>query len=235
LIDQFFPQVGESVVNVLRGLGVEIDFPQGQTCCGQPVFNSGFRRQARASAKRLINLFETSEYIVVPSGSCASMIKSFYPELFRDSPVMKERAEQMADRTYEFSQFLVEVMGVTDIGASYSGAVTYHASCHLLRELGVIEEPVTLLKGVKGVRYVPMDGLNECCGFGGAFSVKYPDISHAILKDKIRHIEATGADVVLSCDSGCLMQITGAMKRNKIKVRSMHLAELLDSKASHGR
>ena len=227
LVDQFFPEVGESVVTVLRRLGVEVDFPPGQTCCGQPAFNSGFRSQAKANAECLLDLFQDSEYVVTPSGSCASMLKVFYPELFHDAPALQERADDLSRRTYELSQFLVHVLGLTDVGAAYDGTVTYHASCHLLRELEVTKEPLLLIEEVKGARFVPLDGTNECCGFGGAFSVKYPEISAAILEDKLRNIEATGADGLVACDSGCLMHIAGAMSRRGMKTQPLHLAQLL--------
>ena len=227
LVDQFYPEVGESVVKVLRRLGVEVDFPKGQTCCGQPAFNSGFVSQAMPLAHRFLDLFQDSEYVVIPSGSCGSMLKVFIPELFADDPALAERAHALADRTYEFSQFLVNVLGITDVGARYESKVTYHASCHLLHELGATSESQTLIRAVRGVQFVEMEGTNECCGFGGTFSVKYPQISGAILEDKLRRIEATNADTLVACDSGCLMHIAGAMSRRGMKVRPMHLAQLL--------
>ncbi len=227
LVDQFFPEVGESVVKVLRRLGVEVDFPSGQTCCGQPGYNSGFASEARLLARNLLDVFDESEYVVVPSGSCAAMLKVSIPEMFRDDPALSEQANSLAKRTYEFSQFLVGVLGVTSVGAHYRGRVTYHASCHLLRELGVTTEPQRLIRAVRGVRLVPLKGEEECCGFGGTFSVKYPEISGAILDTKLRNIQATGADTVVACDAGCLMHISGAMTRRGIKVRTMHLAQLL--------
>ncbi len=233
LVDQFYPQVGESVVKVLRRLGVEVDFPAGQTCCGQPAFNAGFASQARPLALRFLDLFANSEYVVVPSGSCASMLKVFLPELFHDSPDLAERARALAERIHEFSQFLVNVLGVTDVGARYYGKVTYHASCHLLRELGAASESQKLIQAVHGVKYVELEGATDCCGFGGVFSVKYPEISGAILESKLRNIEATGADVVVA-DFGCLMHIGGAMSRRGMKAQPMHLAQLLaqgDSRA----
>ena len=227
LVDQFYPEVGESVVKVLRRLGVEVDFPRGQTCCGQPAFNAGFPREARALAERVLDLFQESEYVVVPSGSCGSMLKVFYSDLFHGDAVLEERASALAERTYEFSQFLVHVLGVTDVGAEYEGTVTYHASCHLLRELHAENEPRLLIQGVKGVRFVEMESADACCGFGGTFSVKYAHISAAILEDKLQSIEAAGANVLVACDSGCLMHIAGAMSRRGMKVRPMHLAQLL--------
>jgi L-lactate dehydrogenase complex protein LldE len=232
LVDQFYPEVGVSVVNVLRRLGVLVDFPAGQTCCGQPAFNSGYVKEARPLARRFLDLFGDSEYVVIPSGSCGAMLKVFTPGLFSDEPDLEERANGLAARTYEFSQFLVNVLNVTDVGARYDGKVTYHASCHLLRELGAATESQVLIRAVRGVEVVEMEGATECCGFGGTFAVKYPEISGAILENKLRNIAATGADAVVACDSGCLMHIAGAMSRRGMKARPMHLAQLLDHGAS---
>ncbi len=233
LVDQFYPEVGESVVKVLRRLGVDVDFPSGQTCCGQPAFNSGFVSQAKPLALRFLGLFAGSDYVVIPSGSCASMLKVFVPEMLKGDVELAERARTLADRIYEFSQFLVNVLGVTDVGARFYGKVTYHASCHLLREMGAATESQKLIQAVHGVKYVEMEGAADCCGFGGTFSVKYPKISGAILESKLQSIEATGADVVVA-DFGCLMHIGGAMSRRGMKAQPMHLAQLLaqgDSRA----
>ncbi len=227
LVDQFYPEVGESVVKVLRRLGVDLDFPSGQTCCGQPAFNSGFLSQAKSLARRLLDLFAHSDYVVVPSGSSATMLKVFMPELLKGEAGLADQARALADRTYEFSQFLVNVLGVTDVGARFYGKVTYHTSCHLLRELGAAMESQKLIQAVHGVKYVELEGSADCCGFGGTFSVKYPKISGAILESKLRSIEATNADVVVASDSGCLMHISGAMSRRGMKARPMHLAQLL--------
>lgn len=227
LVDQFFPQVGEAMVKVLRRLGVELDFPPDQTCCGQPAFNMGYRKEAERLARRFLSIFADSQYIVVPSGSCGSMVKVFYPALFQGNPALQEQVHQLGDRVYEFSQFLVHVLGVTDVGASFHGKVTYHDSCHLLRELGVASEPRQLIGNVRGVEMVEMRDSGVCCGFGGAFSVKYPHISEAILEDKLRHIAESGAEVLVASDSGCLMHMAGAMSRRGMSVRAMHLAELL--------
>ena len=229
LVDQLYPQVGVATVQLLRRLGVEVDFPRAQTCCGQPVFNSGFAREARELARRMLDIFEGSQYVVVPSGSCGSMVKVFYPELLRDAPDLHARARALAARTYELSHFLVRVLGVTEVGARYHGKVTYHPSCHLLRELGVAEEPRILLRHVQGIELVelPPALAQQCCGFGGTFSVKYPGISEGMLRDKLRGIEGTGADTLVSCDMGCLMHLGGALHRRGSAVRTMHLAELL--------
>ena len=227
LVDQFYPEVGESTVKVLRRLGVDLDFPVGQTCCGQPAFNSGFVTQAKPLALRFLDLFAGSDYVVVPSGSCAAMLKVFVPQMLQGDAKLAEQARALADRTYELSQFLVNVLGVTEVGARFYGKVTYHASCHLLRELGAATESQKLIQAVHGVKYVELEGATNCCGFGGTFSVKYPKISEAILESKLRSIEATDADVVVACDSGCLMHIAGAMSRRGMKARPMHLAQLL--------
>jgi L-lactate dehydrogenase complex protein LldE len=229
LVDQFFPQVGVSMVNVLRRLGVEVDFSPQQTCCGQPAYNSGYQSEARGLAERFLDIFESSEYVVAPSGSCASMVKIFYPDLFKHEPALKKRADELASKTHEFSEFLVNVLGVTDVGASFAAKVALHQSCHLMRELQVRTEPRRLLEAVRGIEIVPLDHADACCGFGGLFSVKYPHISGGILEDKTECIERSGADVVVAGDMGCLMQIGGGLSRNRIPVKTMHIAEVLDS------
>jgi L-lactate dehydrogenase complex protein LldE len=229
LVDQFFPQVGMSVVSVFRKLGLEVDFPAEQTCCGQPAFNSGFTTEARDLAKRFIKIFENSEYVVAPSGSCTSMVRVFYPELFKHDAEWKQRAESLASKTYEFTEFLVNVLGVEDVGARYEGKVTFHQSCHLLRELNVRTEPQRLLKAVEGIELVELERADFCCGFGGLFAIKYPDISGSILQDKIDCIKKSGGDVVVACDAGCLMHIGGGLSRQGVTTRTMHIAEMLCS------
>jgi len=227
LVDQFFPQVGEATVKILRRLGCRVDFPQEQTCCGQPAFNSGFQRETRDLARRFLEVFRDSQYIVAPSGSCISMVKVFYPTLFRHDPPLYEKAVSLARRTFELSEFLVKVLGVRDVGASFRGRVTYHASCHLLRELGISQEPRELIRKVKGAELVEMANADICCGFGGTFSIKYPEISQAMLEDKLRGIQQTGAQALVSCDGGCLMHLGGALSRRGMSVKPLHLAELL--------
>lgn len=231
LVDQFFPEVGMSVVRVLRKLGVEVDFPEDQTCCGQPAFNSGFTAEARGLAKRFITIFENSEYVVAPSGSCTSMVRVFYPELFKDEPEWRKRAESLASRTYELTEFLVNVLRVEDIGAHFQGKVALHQSCHLLRELNVKTEPQRLLKAVNGIELVALERSDSCCGFGGLFAIKYPHISGSILQDKLDCIKKSGGDVVVACDVGCLMHIAGGLSRQGETTRTMHIAELLGNKA----
>ena len=227
LVDQFFPETGMSVVRVLRRLGVEVDFPTGQTCCGQPAFNTGYTAEARGLAKRFITIFEESENVVAPSGSCTSMVRVFYPELLRDEPAWLERAESLASRIYEFTEFVVNVLGVEDVGAAYHGKVALHQSCHLLRELNVRTEPQRLLRSVKGIELVELERADACCGFGGMFSIKYPHISGGILQDKIDSVEKSGAEIVVASDVGCLMHIGGGLSRQSSPATTMHIAELL--------
>jgi L-lactate dehydrogenase complex protein LldE len=219
--------VGEATVKVLRGLGVEIGFPEGQTCCGQPAYNAGYHREATEVARRFIDVFEGDGYVVVPSGSCAAMIKAHYPYLFRDDPDLLAKVEQLAQRTHELSGFLVNVMEASDTGGSFTGKVTYQQACHLLRDLGISSEPRVLIRGVRGAELSEMDQCDTCCGFGGLFSVKQPHISTAMLDDKLDAIVATGADLVVSNDMGCLMHLSGAISRRGLRVRTMHLAEFL--------
>ena len=220
-----------SVVSVFRKLGVEVDFPAAQTCCGQPAFNSGFTTEARELAKRFITIFADSEHIVAPSGSCTSMVRVFYPDLFKDEPEWRERAESLASRTYELTEFLVNVLGVEDVGAGFEGKVALHQSCHLLRELNVRSEPSRLLKAIKGIELVQLERSESCCGFGGLFAIKYPQISGSILQDKLDCIKKSGSDVVVACDVGCLMHIGGGLSRQGETTRTMHIAELLAREA----
>jgi L-lactate dehydrogenase complex protein LldE len=225
--DALFPDVGVATVRLLRRLGVEVDFPKAQTCCGQPHFNSGYHDDARALARHTIQAFANGQMIVTPSGSCAAMIKLEYTELFHDDLVWHGRAEDLAHRTRELSDFLVNVLGVEDVGARFKGKVTYHMACHL-RGLGLLAEPERLLQKVQGLEYLPLERADECCGFGGSFAVRYPGISGAMVQDKAAFIEKTGADTVVATDAGCLMNIAGCLRRRGSKVRAMHLAEVLE-------
>jgi L-lactate dehydrogenase complex protein LldE len=228
IIDQLYPQAGVSAVNVLRRLGVEVDFPMDQTCCGQPLYNAGFAKQSRKLAKRVLESFKESEYVVVPSGSCAAMMKVFFPDLFRDDPTLSNQAEALAGKVYEFSQFLNDVVGVDQAVGSQAGTVTYHPSCHLLREMDVKDQPLAVLGRVQGLRVEELPNAETCCGFGGSFAIKFPHISEGMLGDKISNIEATGAETVVSCDMGCLMNIEGALTRKGSSIKVRHLAEILD-------
>ena len=225
--DLFFPEVGVSIVRLLRKLGVTVDVPADQTCCGLPLFNSGYHADAAAVARRTVTLFKDSEHVVVPSGSCAWMVKHEYPGLLAGTPLAREAGE-LAARTHEFSQFLVRVLGVTEFSAAVSGRVTYHDSCHLLRGLHESESPRTLLDKLKGAELVPLPGADECCGFGGSFAVRLPEVSSQILAKKLANVESTGAGCLVACDAGCLMQMGGGLTRAKSRVRAVHLAELLD-------
>jgi L-lactate dehydrogenase complex protein LldE len=225
--DLFFPEVGVAMVTVLRRLGVSVEFPEGQTCCGMPLFNSGYHDEAARVAERTVRLFGEAEHVVVPSGSCAWMVKTEYPGLLKHDPALKAAAESLASRTRELSQFIVEVMGVTRVESDFSGRVTYHDSCHLLRGLGESRAPRTLLRNLSGVDLVELPGSDECCGFGGSFSVRLPEVSTAILDKKLGNVEATGAGCLVACDAGCLMQMGGGLSRRASRVRPMHLAQIL--------
>ncbi len=228
LADQMYPQVGESVVRLLHRYGCEVDFPELQTCCGQPAFNSGYQNEARTVARQWIRAFENSDYIVSPSGSCTGMVHHYYPGLFVDEPEWKQKAEALIERTYEFSQFLVQVLGVSDLDASFQHKVTYHPSCHAMRLLGVKEEPLQLLENVQGMELVELPKREDCCGFGGTFAVKMADMSEAMVCEKAAHVCSTGADVLVGTDMGCLMNIQGRLNKEGKPIRVMHLAELLE-------
>jgi L-lactate dehydrogenase complex protein LldE len=230
ICDQLFPAAGIAVVEVLERLGYAVDFPKGQTCCGQPAFNSGYRKEARAVARHFLETFENSEYIVVPSGSCTSMIAHHFHDLFHKEPKTLARVDALAKRVYEFSTFLTEVAKVEDVGARFEGIVTFHDGCHGLRELHVRSGPRRLLARVRGLELREMTPAEECCGFGGTFSVKFPELSGAMAGAKIAAIEKTGAHAVVSLDSSCLMQIQGILTRAGSKIRTMHLAEVLASR-----
>jgi L-lactate dehydrogenase complex protein LldE len=225
--DLFFPEVGEATVALLRRLGVTVDFPSGQTCCGMPLFNSGYRADAAMVAARTVKVFERAEHVVVPSGSCAFMVKKEYPHLLEDDPALHAAAQGLADRTWELSQFIVRVLGVSQVASSFRGRLTYHDSCHLLRGLGESRAPRVLLEGVEGVTLVELPGADECCGFGGSFSVRLPEVSAAILDKKLTHVEQTSADALVACDGGCLMQMGGGLSRRGSRVRALHLAQVL--------
>ncbi|HVS37458.1 MAG TPA: (Fe-S)-binding protein [Gemmataceae bacterium] len=225
--DALFPDGAAATVRLLRRLGVEVGFPTAQTCCGQPHFNSGYRNEARDLARHTIRTFSGPETVVTPSGSCTAMVKLEYPELFHDDPSWRRRAEDLAQRTHELSDFLVNMLGVEDVGARFAVRATYHMACHL-RGLGLLTEPERLLRGVRGLEYVPLERVDECCGFGGSFSVRYPEISGAMVRDKAAFIEKAGVDVVTATDAGCLMNIAGCLRRRGSAVRAMHLAEILE-------
>jgi L-lactate dehydrogenase complex protein LldE len=219
-IDQLYPEVGKAMVTVLRRVGVEPVFPASQTCCGQPAFNTGYWDEARHLAKRYCEIFADAEAVVSPSGSCAAMVRNYYPKLLGDNP-------HAAAHTFEFAEFLTKRLGITDVGARFPAAVTYHDACHALRELRLKSEPRQLLARVRDLKLVEMDEPETCCGFGGTFAVKFPLISTAMDAVKVESIRRTGAQYVVSTDSSCLMQIDGYLKRHRIPVQTLHLAEVL--------
>ncbi|MGD2272224.1 MAG: (Fe-S)-binding protein [Desulfobacterales bacterium] len=227
LVDSIYPEVGEAMVTVFNKLGIALHFPLDQTCCGQPAFNAGYWREARMAARRFIEIFEKAETIVCPSGSCVHMVKHHYPELFKNQPEWLTRAQNVSEKTFEFSEYLVDNLGVEDLGAAYSGKVTYHDSCQSLRGLGIRQQPRTLIRNVRNVEFTEMKKSEACCGFGGIFSVKYPEISTAILEDKVKNIIDSRADVVVGVDMSCLLNIQGLLSRKKSGVKVMHIAELL--------
>jgi L-lactate dehydrogenase complex protein LldE len=225
--DMFYPEIGERIVRLLRALGVTVDFPAGQTCCGLPLFNSGYHAGAAAAARRTVALFGDAEHVVVPSGSCAWMVKHEYPGLLSE-PAERAAAERLAGRTHELSQFLVRTLGRRRFRSAVTGRLTYHDSCHLLRGLHEAESPRAILRELVGAEVVELPGSDECCGFGGSFSVRLPEVSTAILDKKLANVEATGADCLVACDAGCLMQLRGGLSRRGSRVRALHLAEVLE-------
>lgn len=231
ILDSCFPEVAEDMVRVLERQGLELVYPPAQTCCGQPAFNAGYRQEAATLARKFLDVFEDAECIVCPSGSCVSMVRHHYAELFEGDPRLLDRAEKIGAKTYEFTQFLVDVLGVTDVGATWNGQVTYHESCHLLRNLGVSAQPRALLANVRGLELIEMERADECCGFGGTFSTKYPEISEALLETKLANVQATGAGTVVGCDMGCLMNMQGMIKRRELPIQVRHIAQILAGEA----
>jgi L-lactate dehydrogenase complex protein LldE len=228
LAEQFFPEVLKRMVGLLERLGVQVAFPEEQTCCGQPFFNSGYRTQARDLAVKWLKVFgRTDGFIVSPSGSCVDTVRHHFPELFPPGSAEHRQAVDVAARTFEFTQFLVQQLQVTDVGARFPRKVTYHASCHLLRGLAARDEPKALLRAVQGLELVPLPGEESCCGFGGSFSVIYPEVSKAMMEAKVRAIDSTGADVVAVGDAGCIMNIAGGLRQAGSPIRAMHLIEIL--------
>lgn len=227
LVDLFRPTVGFAAVKLLEDSGCTVSVPGLQTCCGQPAYNSGDRADTMAIARQVIAAFEGFDYVVAPSGSCAGMIREHYPALFKDDPAMAPRAHHLAARTWELLSFLTEVRGYDDIAARYDGTVTYHDSCSGLRELGIKEQPRHLLGKVHGLSLVELPGAEVCCGFGGTFCVKYPEISDKMVTEKAADIVATGADTVLAGDMGCLLNIAGKLSRLNQPVKVRHVAEVL--------
>jgi L-lactate dehydrogenase complex protein LldE len=230
LVDQLFPRVGMAMAEVLERVGYVVDFPEDQTCCGQPAFNSGYRAEARTVGRHFLDTFEDCEAVVVPSGSCTAMIVHHFAEMFHKEPETLARVHALEKRVWEFSTFLTQVARVDDVGARMEAAVTFHDGCHGLRELGVKEAPRRLLSHVRGLELREMLPAEECCGFGGTFAVKFSELSGAMVRTKIEAIQRTGAGTVISADPSCLMQIQGALSRAGSKIATMHLAEVLASR-----
>lgn len=229
LSEMFYQNVAKDVVEVLERLGCEVDFPRGQVCCGQPAFNGGYRKDAEKAAKQLISSLEDSEYIVTPSGSCAAMIKE-YPRMFEGDAGWRERAEGVAGKTYEFTQFIVNVLEIEDVGAAYPAKATFHTSCHMSRLLNEKEAPFRLLKNVRGLEMLPLANSYDCCGFGGTFAVKMAAISEQMVDEKVRHVEETAADLLIAADNGCLMNIKGRIDRKGKPIQVMHIAQILNAR-----
>ncbi len=230
VVDQVFPQVGVAITQVLERLGYQVHFPEAQTCCGQPAFNTGYTEEARKIARHFLDVFRDSEAIIVPSGSCTSMISHHFADVFQHDPKLLAEAHALEPRVWEFSRFLLEAAQVDDVGARFDGIVTYHDSCHALRELRIKAGPRKLLAKVQGLTLAEMDAAEECCGFGGTFSVKFPEVSGAMARTKIDSIQKTGASTVVSIDSSCLMQLQGVIQRAGLPIRTLHLAEVLASR-----
>ncbi|BBD09360.1 (Fe-S)-binding protein [Desulfovibrio ferrophilus] len=229
LVDQFLPEVGQACANVLTRLGVDLHMPKGQTCCGQPVYKSGRLDEAREVARRHLTLFENADVVVAPSGSCVHMMRHSYAELFENDPGMRERARALGQRTFEFCEYLVDVLGVTDVDANYVARAAYHDSCQVGRSLGVKDQPRALLDAVGGLTRVELEFADECCGFGGPFSVQHAAVSEAILEDKIDDILSCQADIVVTAEPSCLLNIRGGLEKLKAKQPVLHIAQVLDS------
>jgi L-lactate dehydrogenase complex protein LldE len=228
LVDMIYPKTGVAVVEILDRLGIEARFPTGQTCCAQPAFNGGFWDDARTVARNFLNVFADADLIVTPSGSCASMVQHYYPVLFKDDPALYKRALRAASITWEFTEYLVDGLGVTDLKAERPPTrVGFHDACHGLRLMGLRSQARTLAENIDGVTVVELPGADECCGFGGLFSVKMPQVSGAMLEKKLNHIDTAGIDMVITGDSGCLAQINGGLSRSGRAPRVVHIAELL--------
>jgi L-lactate dehydrogenase complex protein LldE len=227
LVDLFRPTVGFAAIKLIEAAGCRVDVPTAQTCCGQPAYNSGDRKDTKAIARNVIKSFEQHDYVVAPSGSCAGMLKVHYPELFADDPEWLARAEAFSAKVHELIGFLVDVRGMRGVDATFGGTVTYHDSCSGLRELGIRNQPRRLLKSVDGLAIAELKDADVCCGFGGTFCVKYPDISNAIVERKTARIAESGADTLLAGDLGCLLNMAGKLKRQGSAIQSRHVAEVL--------
>ncbi|MFE4678250.1 (Fe-S)-binding protein [Streptomyces sp. NPDC056723] len=227
--DAVYPSTAIATVRLLERLGVQVDFPAAQTCCGQPQFNTGYRRDTEPLVRRMGRAFEGYDFVVTPSGSCAAMVRDNYPRIAAKGtdPRLTQVADSLVPRMYELTEFLVDVLKVTDVGAYFPHTVTYHPSCHGLRMLGLGDRPAQLLRAVRGLELIELPGAEECCGFGGTFAVKNADVSAAMGVDKVRNARSTGADVLCGADNSCLMHIDGILRRQDAPQRALHLAEIL--------
>ncbi len=226
LSEHLYPESAISMVKVLEHIGAEIEYVNDQTCCGQPAFNSGYRKQVVPVAERFIKLFQGKEYVVSPSGSCVTMVRKFYHEL-DINPQLHSARDELSSKIFEFTEFLIKVVNMDKVDGTFSHKVTYHDSCHALRELGIKEQPRKLLKSIKGIDFVEMEKSDTCCGFGGTFSYKYADMSISMVARKCKYIDESGADYVTSTDSSCLMNIDGYLRKHNMKARAIHIADIL--------
>lgn len=226
MTEHLYPEPGLSMVRVLEHLGIEVEYVENQTCCGQPAFNAGYRKEIIPVAERFIELFKDREYVVAPSGSCVAMVRVFYDKLAIRKE-LQSGLNELKKKIFEFTEFLVDVYGVHDLGGRFSHRVTYHDSCHLNRELGINKQPRQLIQSIKDIDFVEMENSEVCCGFGGTFSYKFKDISIEMVKRKCEYIEATEAEYCLGADSSCLMNIEGYLRKHKMKAKTLHVAELL--------
>ncbi|MFC0522983.1 (Fe-S)-binding protein [Pontibacillus salicampi] len=228
LCDIVSSDVGKDTVELLEKLGCEVDFPELQTCCGQPAYNSGYVTKSKEAMKQMMKAFQHSDYVVGPSGSCVAMLQE-YPHVFKDDPVWEAEANNLAAKSYELTQFIVDVLRCVDVGATFNGTVTYHTSCHMSRLLGVKDAPLTLLKHVEGITVKELPLCEDCCGFGGTFAVKNPEISEQMVKEKTEHIVETEAEYVIGGDMGCLLNIGGRLSRDNRNVKALHISHVLNS------
>ncbi len=231
LVEHFLPHVGEATAKVLTRAGVEVDYPKAQTCCGQMAFKAGHQREARRMAHHFVEVFEASDFVVAPSGSCVGMVRKQYPLLFRGDAIQLDRVNAVGRKTFELTEFLVKVLGSIDLGATWPGRGVYHDSCQLSRGLGVREEPRTLLSGVHGLEMMELERAEICCGFGGAFSLEFPGISEKMVEDKAAAVVKSGAQFLISAEPGCLMNIGGYLEKQGERVKAVHIAEVLASQS----
>lgn len=228
LCDIIFADVSKNTLEILKRFGCDVDYPMEQTCCGQPAYNSGYVQESKETMKQMMRAFKDSEYVVGPSGSCVGMLRE-YPKLFAGDPEWEPLAKDLAAKSYEITQFLVGVLGITDVDSTFKGKVTYHPSCHMTRILGVKEEPLILLENIKGVEFVELPVKEDCCGFGGTFAVKNTVISGEMVEEKSRHVSETGAEYLVGGDMGCLMNIGGKMRKEGKNVKVVHITEILNT------